>query len=98
MQISAAAQGSTYPPSISKSLPVIYVEASLARYKYNPLISLTWPCLPNGAMRYASFTTSGPAPIFVSKKPGDTIFTRAKSLHSRASDFPKCVMNALLPL
>jgi hypothetical protein len=31
--------------------PVVYEEASLARYRYAPLSSLTWPCRPSADIR-----------------------------------------------
>nr|POE98316.1 hypothetical protein CFP56_64909 [Quercus suber] len=52
---------------MTQSLPVMYEDASLARYRNKPFSSLGCPCLPSGVMRYASLTTPGEAPIFVSK-------------------------------
>lgn len=80
------------------SLPVWYDEASLAKYRNSPLISLTWPIRPKGVIRYASLMQRGEAPILVSKNPGDTIFTRANSRHSRAKLFPKWLTAAFVVL
>ena len=80
------------------SLPVWYDEASLAKYKNNPLISLTWPIRPRGVIRYASLMQRGEAPILVSKKPGETILTLAKSRHSLARLFPRWLTAALVVL
>jgi hypothetical protein len=54
-----------------------------------PLSSRGSPVRPSTAISNAVLRTPGPAPMSVSKKPGDTVFTRAKSFHSTARDLER---------
>ena len=89
-----------YPPSTTKSAPVVYVLASLAKYKYTPLSSRGSASRPSGVSRYHSFFTSiGQSPLMaVSMYPGLTLLTRANPAHSTAKDLARWITPALQAL
>ena len=89
-----------YPPSTTKSAPVVYVLASLAKYKYTPLSSRGSASRPSGVSRYHSFFTSiGQSPLMaVSIYPGLTLLTRANPAHSTARDLARWIPPALQAL
>ena len=89
-----------YPPSTTKSAPVVYVLASLAKYKYTPLSSRGSASRPSGVSRYHSFFTRiGQSPLMaVSMYPGLTLLTRANPAHSTARDLARWITPALQAL
>ena len=87
-----------YPPSTTISAPVVYVLASLARYKYTPFSSRGSASRLNGVkLNHSSFISKAQsAEMAVSIYPGLTQFTRPPHFaHSTARDLVKWMTPAL---